>query len=111
MTEGFITLHYPNTTPLHPNAILMLPSQEKEGAPFVLPPPPYRVSFAHDLKMIIKESRYLDKLGFRIPESALNVTLQESKYQSISRSLTSKLQFYDQLISSLKPVEKILLKV
>ena len=89
----------------------MLPSQEKEGAPFVLPPPPYRVSFAHDLKMIIKESRYLDKLGFRIPESALNVTLQESKYQSISRSLTSKLQFYDQLISSLKPVEKILLKV
>ena len=61
--------------------------------------------------MIIKESRYLDKLGFRIPESALNVTLQESKYQSISRSLTSKLQFYDQLISSLKPVEKILLKV
>ena len=39
-----------------------------EPGNFVLPPPPYRVSFAHDLKMIIRESRYLDKLGFRIPE-------------------------------------------
>jgi dynein heavy chain len=84
--------------------------QEKDGAPFVLPPPPYRVSFAHDLKMIIKESRYLDKLGFRIPESALNVTLQEGKYQAISRSLTQKLLLYDSLLASLKPVEKILLK-
>jgi dynein heavy chain len=43
--------------------------QSKEGPPvFVLPPPPYRVSFAHELKMIIKESRYLDKLGFKVPE-------------------------------------------
>lgn len=44
------------------------PKANKDGAGFVLPPPPYRVSFAHELKMIIKESRYLDKLGFRIPE-------------------------------------------
>ena len=39
---------------------------------FVLPPPPYRVSFAHELKMIIKESRYLDKLGYKIPEVNLS---------------------------------------
>ena len=84
--------------------------QEKEGAPFVLPPPPYRVSFSHDLRMIIKESRYLDKLGFRIPESALNVTLQEGKYLEISRSLNAQLHSYDQLMASLKPIEKILLK-
>ena len=45
-----------------------LPKSNKDGSGFVLPPPPYRVSFAHELKMIIKESRYLDKLGFRIPE-------------------------------------------
>jgi dynein heavy chain len=44
------------------------PKSSKDGSGFVLPPPPYRVSFAHELKMIIKESRYLDKLGFRIPE-------------------------------------------
>lgn len=84
--------------------------QEKDGVAFVLPPPPYRVSFSHDLKMIIKESRYLDKLGFRIPESALNVTLQEGKYLEISKSLNTKLHSYDQLMESLKPIEKILLK-
>ncbi len=50
-------------------AYTVLPKQsDKEAGQIVLPPPPYRVSFSHDLKMIITESRYLDKLGFRIPE-------------------------------------------
>ena len=84
--------------------------QEKEGIPFLLPPPPYRVNFSHDLKMIIKESRYLDKLGFRIPESALNATLQESKYLKMSWSLNAQLKTYDTIMESLKPIEKILLK-
>jgi len=77
---------------------------------FVLPPAPYRVNFSHELKMIIKESRYLDKLGFRIPENALNVTLQENKYQEIVRSLNSKLHEYDRLMSTMKSIEKQLLK-
>ena len=84
--------------------------QEKEGLPFQLPPPPYRVNFSYDLKMIIKESRYLDKLGFRIPESALNATLQESKYLKMSWSLNAQLKIYDTIMESLKPIEKILLK-
>ena len=84
--------------------------QEKEGVPFQLPPPPYRVNFSHELKMIIKESRYLDKLGFRIPESALNATLQESKYSQMSYSLNAQLRSYDIIMESLKPIEKILLK-
>lgn len=75
-----------------------------------LPPPPYRVSFSHELHMIIRESRYLDKLGFHIPESALNVTLQDSKYHEISKSLTSKLQEYDRLLAMLTPIERQLLK-
>jgi dynein heavy chain len=81
----------------------------KDGTGFVLPPAPYRVSFAHELKMIIKESRYLDKLGFRIPEQALNVTLQEKKYQDIIRSLNEKLHEYDRLLATLSPVERKLL--
>jgi len=60
--------------------------------------------------MIIKESRYLDKLGFRIPESALNVTLQERKYKDIVGRLNEKLHAYDDIIHSLKPVERFLLK-
>jgi dynein heavy chain, axonemal len=76
-----------------------------------LPPPPYRTNFPHDLKMIIKEARYLDKLGFQIPEGALNVTLQEKKYQDCVRLLNSKLADYDKILQSLKPVEKQLLKI
>jgi dynein heavy chain len=54
-----------------------LPSRNDKGVvDFILPPPPYRVSFSHELKMVIRESRYLDKLGFTIPDQALNLTLQ-----------------------------------
>ena len=81
----------------------------KDGTGFVLPPPPYRVSFSHELKMIIKESRYLDKLGYRVPEAALNVTLQEKKYHDIIQSLNEKLHDYDRLINALSIVEKKLL--
>ena len=34
------------------------------------------VNFRPELKEIIKETKYLDKLGFMVPESALNVALQ-----------------------------------
>ena len=84
---------------------------DKDAPTFVLPPPPYRVNFAHDLKMIIKESRFLDKMGFRIPDAALNMTLQEVRYLDISRSLNAKLHDYDNVLKSLKPVEKTVLKV
>ena len=80
--------------------------EKEKDRDFTLPPPPYRVSFSHELKMIIRESRYLDKLGYRIPESALNVTLQDSKYHDIIRTLTVKLQDYDHILSILSPIEK-----
>ena len=38
-----------------------------------------KVSYSHDLTIIIQESKYLDRLGFEVPEIALNITLQESK--------------------------------
>lgn len=92
------------------NATLSNKNEHKDRGDFVLPPPPYRVSFSNELHMIIRECRYLDKLGFRIPEGALNVTLQDSKYHEISKSLTVKLQEYDRILSLLSPIEKQLLK-
>jgi dynein heavy chain len=87
--------------------LIILPSYHYHVTiPKVLPPPPYRVAFSHDLKMIIRESRYLDKLGFKIPEAALNVTLQEGKYQGIVRSLNEKLHEYDRLLSTLSDVDR-----
>jgi dynein heavy chain len=84
--------------------------KDAKATTFALPPPPYRVNFAHDLKLIIKESRYFDKMGFRIPEAALNMTLQETKYLEISRSLNAKLHDYDNVLKLLKPIEKQVLK-
>lgn len=36
------------------------------------------VNFHPDLTYIIRETKYLDKLGYTIPETALNITLQVS---------------------------------
>lgn len=34
------------------------------------------VNFHPDLAAVIRETKYLDKLGYAIPETALNITLQ-----------------------------------
>lgn len=69
-----------------------------------------RVSFSHDLTIIIQESKYLDRLGFGVPEIALNITLQEPKYLKFVGALKSMLVNYNQMMSSVKPAEKMLLQ-
>jgi dynein heavy chain len=76
-----------------------------------MPPPPYYVNFSPELKSLIRESKYLDHMGFTIPETALNVTLQEEKYHDYVQLLNSVLRKYDTLLAQLKPVEKTLLNV
>jgi len=71
--------------------------KSQAGGGFSLPPPPYRVSFPEELKMIIRESRYLDKMGFRIPENALNITLQDNKYLKVGLYIIM-LSYYDVII-------------
>lgn len=114
--EGSVTavvqekLRLPVLCSIAPNANNLTKIGSKDGASFVLPPPPYRVSFSPELRLIIKESRYLDKLGYRVPEAALNVTLQEKKYLAeIIRPLNEKLHEYDRLMGTLTEVEKKLL--
>ena len=43
------------------------------------------VNFRPELKEIIKETKYLDKLGFMVPEAALNVALQVLTIQDALR--------------------------
>ena len=45
-----------------------------------MPPLPYKVNFVPELALIIKEAKYLDRLGFTIPETALQIALQEDKF-------------------------------
>lgn len=46
------------------------------------------------LTHIIRETRYLDRMTFTIPEFALNVTLQEDRYLQCVDGLTDMLERY-----------------
>ena len=49
---------------------------------------------AHNVQLVrlIRETKYLDRMGFRIPETALNVSLQEEKYYAAVQSLENMVQ-------------------
>jgi dynein heavy chain len=67
------------------------------------------VNFHEDLTRLIRETRYSDRMGFTIPETALNVTLQEEKYHGYVEGLRMMLENYHNAIAALTPVEKSLL--
>ena len=75
-----------------------------------VPMPPYRVNFSQELSKIIRESKYLDRMGFPVPESALLVTLQEEKYHSYIQRMQQMLNTYHGLLDSLSVVERGLLQ-
>ena len=49
------------------------------------------------LTKLIRETRYLDRMGFVIPEVALNVALQESKFLQCTDGLSTMLESYYQV--------------
>lgn len=51
------------------------------------------------LTHIIRETRYLDRMTFTIPEYALNVTLQEDRYLQCVDGLTDMLERYYKVTS------------
>eukprot|EP00976_Prorocentrum_cordatum_P038943 792420-Prorocentrum_minimum.AAC.1 len=67
------------------------------------------VNFHEDLTRLIRETRYLDRMGFVIPETALNVTLQEEKYHGYVEGLRTMLDNYHTAIGALSSVERSLL--
>jgi dynein heavy chain len=67
------------------------------------------VNFKSELREIIKETKYLDKMGYMVPEAAMNVALQETKYYSYEESLNAMLIVYSSVLGLLDPVEKKLL--
>jgi dynein heavy chain len=85
------------------------PMIEHEDGTLEMPQGPYHVNFSGNLKVLIRESKYLDRMGFEVPESALNVTLQESKYHQFVDQLNMMLRDHDDLHAKLTPVEQELL--
>ena len=68
------------------------------------------VNFDEQLTVLIRESKYLDRMGFSVPETALNVTLQEDKYHSYVESLNAMLAAHQAVLDSLSAVETELLQ-
>lgn len=69
----------------------------------------YFVNFSPELKVIIREAKFLDRIGKEIPQTIINIALQEKDYMRHVDKLNQLLRGYNQALSNLKPVEKRLL--
>ncbi|XP_067910593.1 dynein axonemal heavy chain 10 isoform X5 [Heterodontus francisci] len=65
----------------------------------------YEVNFAPELQEIIMESKYMEQLGFQIPQLARNVALQEQKFLRYTTGLKNMLNRYGKLMDSLSTAE------
>ena len=81
-----------------------VPPERRDGTETTL------VNFDSELTTLIRESKYLDRMGFAVPETALNVTLQEGKYHRYVEALRAMLAAHAQINESLSPVEVQLLQ-
>jgi len=70
----------------------------------------YHVNFAPDLKVIIREAKFLDRIGKTIPQTIINIALQEKDYMRHIDKLNQLLRGYNAALSNLKPVERKLMQ-
>jgi hypothetical protein len=69
----------------------------------------YKVNFDPELKVIIREAKFLDRIGKLIPPTIINIALQEKDYMQYIDKLNLLLRNYNAALTGLKPVEKKLL--
>ena len=63
------------------------------------------MNFAPELSEIITEAKYLEKLGFQIPDLARSVALQEDKFIAFQGGLKHCLYRYHHALASLSDAE------
>jgi dynein heavy chain len=71
--------------------------------------PVYKVNFDPQLKVIIREARFLDRIGREIPHTIINIALQDKEYARHINKLNQLLRAYNSALDELRPVEKKLL--
>ncbi|NXI62875.1 DYH10 protein, partial [Anseranas semipalmata] len=69
----------------------------------------FMVNFSPRLQEIIIETKYMEQLGFPVPEIARNVALQEDKYLGYTHGLKNMLDRYHKLMGTLNEAETKLL--
>jgi len=69
----------------------------------------YKVNFDDEFRILIKEVKYLEKMGCKPFKTIINIALQEKEYLSFKDRLNNMLNEYHDAIDSLKEVERELL--
>uniref|UniRef100_A0ABI7Z6S1 Dynein axonemal heavy chain 10 n=2 Tax=Felis catus TaxID=9685 RepID=A0ABI7Z6S1_FELCA len=67
------------------------------------------INFSPALREIINEAKYLEQLGFPVPELARNVALQEDKFLRYTDGIQRMLDHYHMLVGKLNEAEALLL--
>ncbi|XP_059533127.1 dynein axonemal heavy chain 10 [Myotis daubentonii] len=69
----------------------------------------FAINFPFALREIINETKYLEQLGFPVPELARNVALQEDKFLRYTEGIQHMLDHYHMLVRTLNDAESALL--
>ena len=72
-------------------------------------PEGYKVNFDPNLRVIIREAKFLDRIGKEIPHTIVNIALQEKDYMMHIDGLNKLLRSYNSALGDLRAVEKKLL--
>ncbi|KAF1480795.1 Dynein heavy chain 10, axonemal, partial [Pygoscelis antarcticus] len=100
-TEQTLPLLLKNTL-LTVSSVTEEPITTKKGVRFI-------VNFSPILQEIIVETKYMEQLGFPVPETARYVALQEDKYLRYTNGLKNMLDRYHRLMGTLNEAETKLL--
>ena len=69
----------------------------------------YKVNFNPNLRVIIREAKFLDRIGRDIPHTIVNIALQEKEYMMHIDGLNKLIREYNKALGDLRAVEKKLL--
>lgn len=68
----------------------------------------YEVNFSPEFRTLISEAKHLDRMGFTLPKTILNIALQEKEYLNAVDNLNKMLREYNEIVNSLSDIEKYL---
>ena len=69
----------------------------------------YHVNFSDEFKILIKEAKQLEKMGYKIPKTIINISLQEREYYQYADRLNLMLEDYNATVNSLNDIDRLLL--
>jgi dynein heavy chain len=67
------------------------------------------VNFDKEIMQLMRETKYLQRMGVEVPESAKMVLLQEEKFKNYYNQLSYALKEYERVMSTILPIAKPLL--